>query len=128
MRVLEKISGYYTKQYGRWNFSCTPAARRIYNVAKLSRNTSTNASNGLYEPNESFSSLTERKILTIDPIDFDVRHSDERTDGQAGGRAGGRADAKRGREMDVLKERCSRLRPRARCIAVLLHIASFTFA
>jgi len=48
----------------------------MYNFTKLTRNNKTRVivivSNTLHEPNESSHSLTERKILTIDPIDFDT--------------------------------------------------------
>lgn len=116
------ISGYYARNNTAAGIFHTPVARRIYNLAKLSRNTFTYVSNGLYEPNESFSSLTERKILTIDPIDFDVRHADGQTDDWVDGRT--KREKERGRGMCRKRD----VGVCVRCTALLSHIASFTFA
>lgn len=48
--------------------------RGIYGFTRLMRKTAViTVANGLHEPNESYP-LIEREILTIDLIDFDVRH------------------------------------------------------
>jgi hypothetical protein len=50
--------------------------QRTCNSRAPNRNMSITMPNRLYEPNESQCSPTERKILTIDPIDFHICRSD----------------------------------------------------
>lgn len=47
--------------------------RGIYGFTSLTQKTAVTVANGLHEPNESYP-LIEREILTIDLIDIDVRH------------------------------------------------------
>lgn len=49
------------------------SSRGTYGFTRLTRKTAITVANGLHEPNESYP-LIEREILTIDLIDFDVRH------------------------------------------------------
>jgi len=57
----------------------------------------TSVANNIYELNESLCSLAERKILTIDPIDFDVCYLENRETEREGRRRGKR---ERQRETD----------------------------